>query len=319
MKRVLVLIVVAGAEASFADAKHPNPFLSQAKAFFAQGDGDKCLKRLIQAEQKWKHNDKHDRADIELYGGMCGYLMASSRRPKSTSATRLQAGSEDHAASSDAGAGIENLWAKVTGKPAPVASSATPAATPTKAKKETKAVAAAEPPRRRRCRSRMTPDRRRSRRATARRRWMTRTCRRRRAATSCCPFCWAWGPSAQEWWQSFWGSRRRVTRRCIAIEYVSRRRRQARLAGEDGSAGDEHLVCRGGCAGDWHSHYVDLRRQLKRLPTTSPLFFATAARWPRARAPSRSTNRNRQHNRCSAGRSRGLPRRCRESATSPSR
>ena len=79
MRRALVVAAALSATQAWADAKHPNPFLSQAKVFATQGEGDKCLKRLIQAEAKWKWNDKKDRAEIEMYGGICGYLVGETQ------------------------------------------------------------------------------------------------------------------------------------------------------------------------------------------------------------------------------------------------
>ncbi|MBL8955183.1 MAG: hypothetical protein JNK82_30680, partial [Myxococcaceae bacterium] len=47
MRRALATVAVfLFGGAAWADAKHPNPFLSQAKVFATQGEGDKCLKRL---------------------------------------------------------------------------------------------------------------------------------------------------------------------------------------------------------------------------------------------------------------------------------
>jgi hypothetical protein len=125
MRRALVLAVVGLSAVAWADKKHPNPFLSQAKAFFSQGDGEKCLKRLIQAGDKWKHNDKHDLADIELYGGMCGYLTGEQQAAEVSFQRALKLDPKI-TLPPDAGAGIEGLWAKVTGKPVPIASSAPP-------------------------------------------------------------------------------------------------------------------------------------------------------------------------------------------------
>jgi hypothetical protein len=130
MRRALLLAAVFSM-AAWADKKHPNPFLSQAKAFFTQGDGDKCLKRLLQAGEKWKHNDKHDLADIELYGGMCGYLTGEQQAAE-VSFQRAFKLDPKIALPADAGAGIEGLWAKVTGKPVPIASGSPPPAQPDK-------------------------------------------------------------------------------------------------------------------------------------------------------------------------------------------
>jgi hypothetical protein len=122
MRRALCVLAVVTAATAWADKKHPNPFLSQAKAFFTQGDGDKCLKRLLQASDKWKHNDKHDMAEIELYGGMCGYLTGEQQAAEVSFQRALQYDPKIQLPA-DAGAGIENLWAKVTGKPVPISSS----------------------------------------------------------------------------------------------------------------------------------------------------------------------------------------------------
>lgn len=110
---------------AWADAKHPNPFLSQAKVFATQGEGDKCLKRLIQAEQKWKYNDKRDRAEIEMYGGICGYLVGETQAAEVSfkNAVKIDPKIE---LPKDLGPGIEGLWAKSTGKVAPIASSPPP-------------------------------------------------------------------------------------------------------------------------------------------------------------------------------------------------
>jgi hypothetical protein len=147
MRRALVVAIVCAAAAQ-ADPKHPNPFLSQAKSFFSQGDGEKCLKRLIQAGEKWKHNDKRDRAEIELYGGMCGYLTGEQQAAEVSFQRALKVDPKI-TLPPDAGAGIENLWAKVTGKP--VVASATAAADKpkkddAKPKKDEPAPASQPPP-----------------------------------------------------------------------------------------------------------------------------------------------------------------------------
>jgi hypothetical protein len=146
MRRALVLVIVCAAAAQ-ADPKHPNPFLSQAKAFFSQGDGEKCLKRLIQAGEKWKHNDKHDRAEIELYGGMCGYLTGEQQAAE-VSFQRALKMDPKITLPPDAGAGIEGLWAKVTGKPVPMSGATATAEKPKKEDAKAKAGDAAASPKR---------------------------------------------------------------------------------------------------------------------------------------------------------------------------
>jgi hypothetical protein len=103
------------AASAWADAKHPNPFLSQAKAFFASQDGEKCLKRLLQADQKWKHNDKKDRAEIELYGGLCGYLIGETQAAEVSFKNAIKIDPKLNLPP-DVGPGIETLWVKATGK-----------------------------------------------------------------------------------------------------------------------------------------------------------------------------------------------------------
>src|SRR5689334_5125731 len=109
MRRALVLAVF-GAAAAWADAKHPNPFLSQAKVFATQGEGDKCLKRLIQAEQKWRYNDKKDRAEIEMYGGICGYLVGETQAAEVSFKNALKIDPKIDLPK-DLGPGVEGLWA----------------------------------------------------------------------------------------------------------------------------------------------------------------------------------------------------------------
>jgi hypothetical protein len=141
MRRALWLLGVVVPAVASADAKHPNPFLSQAKVFATQGEGDKCLKRLLQAEQKWKYNDKKDRAEIEMYGGICGYLIGETQAAEVSfkNAVKLYPKIE---LPKDLGPGIEQLWAKATGKAAPIASTTTPPP----AKEEKPKVAEAAPP-----------------------------------------------------------------------------------------------------------------------------------------------------------------------------
>ena len=110
--------------AAWADAKHPNPFLSQAKVFATQGEGDKCLKRLLQAEQKWKWNDKKDRAEIEMYGGICGYLIGETQAAEVSFKNALKIDPKVELPK-DLGPGIEGLWVKSTGKSVPLSSTAT--------------------------------------------------------------------------------------------------------------------------------------------------------------------------------------------------
>lgn len=126
MRRALLLAAAFGATATaWADAKRPNPFLSQAKVFATQGEGDKCLKRLIQAEQKWKHNDKKDRAEIEMYGGICGYLVGETQAAAVSfkNAVKIDPKIE---LPRELGPGIEALWAKSTGKSVLIASAPPP-------------------------------------------------------------------------------------------------------------------------------------------------------------------------------------------------
>ena len=132
MRRALVVAAALVATTAWGDAKHPNPFLSQAKVFATQGEGDKCLKRLIQAEQKWKHNDKKDRAEIELYGGICGYLTGETQAAEVSfkNAVKIDPKLE---LPKDLGPGIEQLWTKATRKSAPLAAGNPP---PAAAKKE---------------------------------------------------------------------------------------------------------------------------------------------------------------------------------------
>jgi len=144
MRRALFLAAALFASAALADAKHQNPFLSQAKVFATQGEGDKCLKRLIQAEQKWKFNDKKDRAEIELFGGICGYLVGETQAAEVSfkNAVKIDPKIE---LPKDFGPGIEQLWAKATGKAVPSAGSAAVAEKEKPGKKE-KPVEAAPPP-----------------------------------------------------------------------------------------------------------------------------------------------------------------------------
>ena len=99
---------------AWADAKHANPFLSQSKVFFTQGEGEKCLKRLLQAE-KWKFNDKKDRAEIEMYGGMCGYLQGETQAAE-VSFKRAVEYYPKIELPAEASPGIAVVWAKATGK-----------------------------------------------------------------------------------------------------------------------------------------------------------------------------------------------------------
>jgi len=126
MRRALGLTAVSllFGGAALADAKHPNPFLSQAKVFASQGEGDKCLKRLIQAEQKWRWNDKKDRAEIEMYGGICGYLIGETQAAEVSfkNAVKIDPKLE---LPKDLGPGIEGLWVKATGKAVPLSTGAT--------------------------------------------------------------------------------------------------------------------------------------------------------------------------------------------------
>jgi hypothetical protein len=124
MRRALFLAALCSGTA-WADAKHPNPFLSQAKVFATQGEGDKCLKRLIQAEGKWRWNDKKDKAEIELYGGICGYLIGETQAAEVSfkNAVKIDPKLE---LPKDLGPGIEGLWVKATGKSVPMASSGSP-------------------------------------------------------------------------------------------------------------------------------------------------------------------------------------------------
>src|SRR5438128_9954657 len=119
MRRALFLVAFSAAAVAWADAKHPNPFLSQAKVFATQGEGDKCLKRLIQAEQKWKYNDKRDRSEIEMYGGICGYLVGETQAAEVSfkNAVKIDPAIE---LPRDLGPGIEGVWAKATGKSVPM-------------------------------------------------------------------------------------------------------------------------------------------------------------------------------------------------------
>lgn len=141
MRRALWLLGVVVPAVASADAKHPNPFLSQAKVFATQGEGDKCLKRLLQAEQKWKYNDKKDRAEIELYGGICGYLIGETQAAEVSfkNAVKIYPKIE---LPKDLGPGVEQLWAKATGKAAPIASTPPPAP----AKEDKPKVAETAPP-----------------------------------------------------------------------------------------------------------------------------------------------------------------------------
>lgn len=130
MRRALglaVMLAITTSPAAWADAKHPNPFLSQAKVFASQGEGDKCLKRLIQAEQKWKWNDKKDRAEIELYGGICGYLIGETQAAEVSFKNALKVDPKIELPR-DLGPGIEGLWVKATGKSVPLASGSPPPA-----------------------------------------------------------------------------------------------------------------------------------------------------------------------------------------------
>ena len=129
------------AATAWADAKHPNPFLSQAKVFATQGEGDKCLKRLVQAERKWKFNDKKDRAEIEMYGGICGYLVGETQAAE-VSFKKAVSIFPKIELPKDLGPGVEQLWAKATGKTAPVSSSPTAVAK----KEEPKPRVAEAPP-----------------------------------------------------------------------------------------------------------------------------------------------------------------------------
>jgi hypothetical protein len=93
--------------------------------FATQGEGDKCLKRLIQAEQKWKFNDKKDRAEIEMYGGICGYLVGETQASEVSFKNAIKIDPKLELPK-DLGPGIEGLWAKATGKTTALAASNPP-------------------------------------------------------------------------------------------------------------------------------------------------------------------------------------------------
>lgn len=94
--------------------------------FAAQGEGDKCLKRLLQAEQKWRYNDKKDRAEIEMYGGICGYLVGETQAAEVSfkNAVKIDPKLE---LPKELGPGIEGLWTKSTGKAVAGSTGAPPA------------------------------------------------------------------------------------------------------------------------------------------------------------------------------------------------
>lgn len=138
------MLTVCSATAAWADAKHPNPFLSQAKAFAQQGEGDKCLKRLLQAEQKWRYNDKKDKAEIELFGGICGYLVGETQAAEVSFKNAVKIDPKV-ALPSDLGPGIENIWVRATGKTAPPPTGAPPPPEKKDPNAGKPAVAAAKP------------------------------------------------------------------------------------------------------------------------------------------------------------------------------
>ena len=113
MRSTLLVVTLISSSVALADAKHPNPFLSQSKVFFSQGEGDKCLKRLVQAE-KWKFNDRKDRAEIEMFGGMCVYLQGETQAAE-VSFKRAVEYYPKVELPSDATPGIAAAWVKATG------------------------------------------------------------------------------------------------------------------------------------------------------------------------------------------------------------
>lgn len=114
MHRTFAVVVALVACVAVANPKHPNPFLSQAKVFFAQGDGEKCLKRAVQAE-KWKFNDKKDKAEMELYGGLCACLTGDTAAAE-VSFKRAVKLNPKVALPADINLVMAQTWSKATGK-----------------------------------------------------------------------------------------------------------------------------------------------------------------------------------------------------------